>query len=124
MKLSKKRVVLAMFTSLAALPTANAQTLTGQITGSVVDAGGASVPGADVQLTNELSKQVRTFSAGSNGSFSFPSLISGTYDVHISKQGFKAYDSKGIVLASGESVDLHEVALQVGDLTQSISVEA
>ena len=124
MKRSNKLIVIAMFTSLALLPTANAQTLTGQITGSVVDAGGASVPGADVQLTNELSKQVRTFQSGSNGAFSFPSLISGTYDVHVSKQGFKAYDSKGIVLASGESYDLHEIALQIGDLTQSISVEA
>lgn len=113
-----------MFTSLALLPTANAQTLTGTITGSVVDSGGASIPGADVQLTNELSKQVRTFQSGSNGSFSFPSLIAGTYDVHISKQGFKAYDSKGNILASGESYDLHEITLQIGDLSQSISVEA
>ncbi len=123
MKLTKL-VAIAMFTSLALLPTANAQTLTGQITGSVVDSGGASIPGADVSLTNELSKQVRTFQSGSNGSFSFPSLITGTYDVHVSKQGFKGYDSRGLILAAGESLDLHEIALQIGDLSQSISVEA
>ena len=116
--------VLAATWVLAPLPTVSAQTLTGQIDGSVMDSGGASVPGANIQLTNELSRQVRTFSSGSNGSFSFPDLITGTYSIHISKQGFRGYESKGIVLASGESYDLHEIRLEVGDLTQSISVEA
>jgi len=116
--------VLAATWVLAPLPTVSAQTLTGQIDGSVMDSGGASVPGANIQLTNELSRQVRTFSSGSNGSFSFPDLITGTYSIHISKQGFRGYESKGIVLASGESYDLHEIRLEVGDLSQSISVEA
>ena len=72
-----------MFTSLALLPTANAQTLTGQINGVVVDAGGASVPGADVTVTNDVSKAVRSFTTESNGSYSFPDLNTGTYSLHI-----------------------------------------
>src|SRR5665213_239473 len=91
---SSRLVILAMFSALALLPTANAQTLTGTINGTVVDANGASVPGADVQITNDVSKALRSFSTQSNGSFSFPDLNAGTYSVHISKQGFKSFDSK------------------------------
>jgi hypothetical protein len=103
---------------------ANAQTLTGTINGVVVDANGASVPAAEVQVSNDISKAVRSFTTGQNGSFSFPDLNTGTYSLHIVKQGFKAFDSKGIVLASGETLDLHELRMQVGDVSTSISVEA
>src|ERR1700679_4257652 len=112
---SIKIVVFAMFASLALLPTGNAQTLTGQMVGVVVDANGASVPGADVQISNDISKATRSFSTESNGSFSFPDLNTGSYSLHITKQGFKAFDSKGIILASAENLDLHELRLQVGD---------
>lgn len=113
-----------MFTALALLPTANAQTLTGQINGEVMDSNGATVPDADVQISNDISKATRSFKTGSNGAFSFPDLNTGTYSLHITKQGFKAVDSKGIVLASGETLALPELRLQVGDVTTSISVEA
>ena len=113
-----------MFALLALPPAANAQTLNGQITGTVVDSGGASVPGATVELTNDLSKQLRTFSTTSNGTFTFPDLITGTYSIRIAKEGFKAYESKGMVLAAEEKYDLPEIRLQVGDVATSISVEA
>jgi len=113
-----------MFASLALLPTANAQTLTGQISGTVVDAGGASVPDADVQISNDVSKAVRSFKSEQNGHFSFPDLNTGSYSVHVTKQGFKAYNEKAIVLASGETLDLHELKLEIGDVATSISVEA
>jgi hypothetical protein len=103
---------------------ANAQSLTGQITGTVVDSGGALMPGADVQLTNDLSKQVRAFTTGQNGNFAFPDLVAGNYSIHVTKEGFKAYDSKGIRLASSESLDLHELKLEIGDVSTSISVES
>jgi hypothetical protein len=106
------------------MPAANAQTLTGQISGAVVDAGGASVPDADVQITNDVSKVMREFKTNANGTFTFPDLNTGSYSVHVVKQGFKAYDTKNIVLASGETLDLHELKLQVGDVTTSVSVEA
>ena len=117
-------VILAMFSALALLPAANAQTLTGTINGTVVNANGASVPGADVQITNDVSKALRSFSTAQNGSFSFPDLNTGSYSVHITKQGFKSFDSKGIILASNETLDLHEIKMQIGDVATSISVEA
>ena len=121
---SSSLVILAMFSALALLPTANAQTLTGTINGTVTDANGASIPGADVQITNDVSKAARTFSTQQNGSFSFPDLNTGSYSLHITKQGFKAIDDKGIILASGETLAIPDFKMQVGDVATSISVEA
>ena len=64
---------------------ANGQTLTGQISGSVLDPDGAAVAGANVELTNELTKQVRGFKTESNGTFLFPELVPGNYDLNISQ---------------------------------------
>lgn len=119
------RITVCVFSALLALlPAANAQSVAGQISGTVVDAGGSSVPAAEVQLTNDLSKQVRAYTTEGNGTFSFPGLVNGNYSIHISKAGFKAYDSKGISVATQENVSLHEIQLTVGDVSTSVTVES
>jgi len=100
------------------------QSVTGQISGVVVDPAGALVPGASVQLTHDLSQTVHRFTTESNGSFIFTGLVPGTYSLHITHPGFKASDQKGITVAVQERVDLHEVRLQVGDVASTVEVQA
>ncbi len=109
---------------LALLPTASAQSVTGQISGVVVDPAGSVVPGASVQLTHDLSQTVHRFTAENNGSFIFTGLVPGTYSLHVTHSGFKAADQKGIVVAAQERVDLHEVRLEVGEVTSTVTVQA
>ncbi len=109
---------------LALRPTASAQSVTGQISGIVVDPAGAVVPGASVQLTHDLSQTVHRFTAESNGSFVFTGLVPGMYSLHVTQSGFKAADQKGITVAAQERVDLHEVHLEVGDVTSTVTVQA
>src|SRR5579864_4536710 len=66
---------------LAMLPTVSGQSVTGQISGTVADSAGAVIPGAVVQLTNDLSKQTHTFTTDSNGSFVFANLVPGSYSI-------------------------------------------
>src|SRR5690242_5019680 len=115
---------LAVFLLLAMMPAANAQSVTGQISGTVVDPAGALVPGAVVQLTHDVSKTVRTFTTESNGAFIFTGLIPGAYSLRITQPGFKAYEQKAITVASQERVDLHEVSLAVGDVANTVEVTA
>src|SRR4051794_39700583 len=56
---------------LAFAPAAYSQMMSGQITGRLADSGGAVIPGARVQLTNELTSQAREFLTDSSGSFTF-----------------------------------------------------
>src|ERR1019366_5915192 len=117
-------VALVVFLLLALLPAANAQSVTGQISGVVVDPAGALIPGATVQLTHDLSQQVQKYSTESSGSFIFVGLIPGTYSLRVSQAGFKANDQKGITVAAQERVDLHEIHLEVGDVTSTVEVQS
>ena len=117
-------LVTVLICLLATLPAAYAQSVTGQISGVVVDPAGAIVPGATVQLTHDLSQQVRKYTTESNGSFIFTGLVPGTYSLHVTQAGFKGYDQKGITVAAQERVDLHEIHLSVGDVTSTVEVQA
>jgi hypothetical protein len=113
-----------LFLLLVLLPAANAQTITGQITGRLVDQGGAVIIGAKIQLTNDLTKQVREFTTDSNGNFVFTNVVPGDYSLKIVQPGFKTYEQKGITVGTVERVALPEIALQVGDVTTSVEVRA
>ena len=88
---------------LAVLPTVYGQSVTGQISGTVADSAGAVIPGAVVQLTNDLSKQIHTFTADSNGSFVFANLVPGSYSIRITQPGFKVYALSAITVATGDA---------------------
>lgn len=114
----------ALIAFLAIAPAANAQTVTGQITGTVVDAAGAVVTGANVQITNEVTKQVREFTTSGNGSFIFADIIPGAYDLKITHPGFKTFLQNRITVGTLEKVDVHNLKLEIGDVATSIEVEA
>src|SRR5215831_8678297 len=116
-------LVLSCFLALWTLPTINAQ-VSGQLSGIVTDDAGAAVPGAVVTVTQVLSKQARSFVTQMTGTFSFPGLLTGDYDLHIEKPGFKAYNQRGITIAAQENLSLPEIRLTIGEVNTSITVQA
>ena len=95
-----------------------AQGLTGQITGTVTDAGGGVMPGATVSIKNAGTNQVRESVTGADGSFTFPDLLAGNYDITVAVQGFKTYEQKGIVLGATDRLALRQITLEVGQLSE------
>src|SRR5687767_9458027 len=73
---------------------AEAQGLTGQISGIVTDSGGGVLPGATVTIKNAGTNQSRETVTGADGAFTFPDLLAGTYDLSVGVQGFKTYEQK------------------------------
>jgi len=117
-------VAVVSFLLLALSPAANPQTVTGSITGTVVDSTDAVVAGAEVQLTNEITKQQREFLTSSNGTFTFVDLVPGDYNLHVTHPGFKTYVQNRITVGTLEKVDIHTVRLDVGDVSSSVEVQA
>lgn len=101
-----------------------AQTVTGQISGAVADPAGASIAGAKVRLTHDLSGQRREFASDQDGNFLFTNLIPGNYSVHIEIPGFKTYDQRAIAVASEERVALHTIKMTIGDVSSTVEVVA
>jgi hypothetical protein len=101
-----------------------AQGLTGQISGTITDTTGGVLPGVTVTIKNANTGLTRETVTGSNGTFVFPDLLAGTFDLTVTMTGFKTYEQKGIELASTDRVGLRPIALDVGGMTETVSVQA
>ncbi len=101
-----------------------AQGLTGQISGTLTDANGSVVPNAKVLVINEETALVREVTSDSDGNFVVPQLLPGTYSLLISTGGFKKFEQKGIQVTANERVALRKVTLEVGDVSQTVTVTA
>jgi hypothetical protein len=94
-----------------------------QINGTVTDSAGASVANAEVKATQTETGQVHSALTNTNGSYSFPDLPVGPYQLSVSSNGFKSHHQSGLILQVGNNVQIN-VTLQVGDVTQEINVSA
>src|SRR5580698_7652299 len=109
--------------SLASFWSLPAQEVVAHIRGTVTDPSRAGVPGAEVQATNTKTRVSSTVATKDDGSYEFLSLAPGTYDVTITKTGFRASTAHNITLTLNQIYNL-TVALEVGEVTQSVQVEA
>src|SRR5215475_5908081 len=103
---------------------ANAQGLTGQISGTLNDPNGGVVPGATVEVTNQQTAQVRTVISDSEGNFVVTQLLPGTYSIAVTAAGFKKFERRNVVLTATERIDVHRLGLEVGDVSQTVTVTA
>src|SRR3989441_293156 len=94
-----------------------------QISGAVVDASGARLPGAEVTATQTATGLVRTVVSNETGSYALPSLPTGPYKLEVSLPGFRTFVQTGIVLEVNGS-PVFNVTLDVGQVTQTVEVQA
>lgn len=95
----------------------------GGITGVVADQSGASVPAAEVVVTNVATAAERRTVANSAGEFSVPVLPPGEYRVKISAQGFRTVEQRSVRVNVGANATLR-IALEVGGVSETVTVEA
>src|SRR3989442_616673 len=101
-----------------------AQTTSGTISGTVVDPGGALIPGAKVSVTYEANGESRSSVSSERGSFSFPSLLPATYTIRLELPGFQTFQSIGNVLTPNGRLDVGELKLTIGAVGETVNVEA
>jgi hypothetical protein len=100
------------------------QTTSGSITGTVVDAQNAAVPGAQVKVTNMDQRTVFTTSTDVSGIFVVPQLLPARYIVTVEKDGFRKFEQSGVVLEANSALALPAIRLEIGATSQSVEVVA
>jgi hypothetical protein len=110
--------------ALLPLREAAAQTVTGGITGTVVDVQGAVMPGATVTIVNEATSAPRVVVSDARGDFQVTNLQAGQYTVRVEVPSFRTYERKNVVLSASERVSVGTITLEVGGLGETVSVEA
>lgn len=98
-----------------------AQSGRGTLTGTVKDVNGATLEGAQLNLTEANTGSRYDAIAGSGGLFTFPELQPGTYILSVSSPGFSSYTQNGITVTVGSTATVDAV-LKVGSATESVTV--
>src|SRR6266852_2550879 len=94
----------------------------GSIAGSVKDASGAYMPGAKVALTNTATNAKLETATDQTSEIQFLQLAPSTYTLAVEAKGFKRAISNALVQV--DQITHAEFSLEVGDVSQSVQVEA
>jgi hypothetical protein len=96
---------------------------TGQITGIVTDASGASVPGAQIAVTNTDTAVVRNTVSNATGNYTVPFLQPAVYNISVQAAGFKTLTRESVRLQVDDTLRL-DFEMQVGNVAEAIEISA
>jgi hypothetical protein len=122
-RFGKGLLAVAIFLSWTTLNAAAQTSSQGALGGTVTDSSGAVIPGAQVTVTDENTKVQTTHTSNDVGAYNFPVLPVDSYSVLVTKDGFAAYKTKGIVLHPATTATVN-VQLQAGDVQTEVVVTA
>ncbi len=120
---SKSRVLclLAVFLFAAGAVAQNS----GSIQGTVTDAQGAVIAGANVQAIDaDKGVVARDSTTNADGLFVLQPLQPGRYTVRVEAKGMKGLEKTGIVLDNRQVLSLGELRVSIGSTTENVTVEA
>jgi len=92
-----------------------------QLTGSVADSTGASVPGAEVTASNQETGVERSAQTNSAGIYTLSFLPPGPYTVVVNKEGFNAMLRENVRLEVNQVARI-DFSLEVGSVSETVEV--
>jgi hypothetical protein len=116
-------LLIAFMISLLCFTHVDAQASTATLSGVVIDANGAAVPGATVILSNSATGFERKIVTGEQGAFTIPLLPPSNYTLTVNREGFAPSEIKNVTLNVGDQKSL-QVQLKVGQVGAVLEVNA
>src|SRR6202165_5088866 len=114
-------IVWAVGFCLMVSPLLQAQVAGGTLSGTITDASGAVVPNAEVVIKNSATGITKTTTTNTEGIYTAPNLLPGSYEVAVSAAGFDTEIKKGIVISVG-SQPVFNLVLAVGVVVNRVEV--
>ncbi|HUQ88595.1 MAG TPA: carboxypeptidase-like regulatory domain-containing protein [Vicinamibacterales bacterium] len=91
------------------------------LSGTVVDAEGLPIPGANVKIKNNATGQEIDLVSGGDGGFTAPNINSGNYSVVVELAGFRTTTLNSVSVAAGIPTAV-KVSMQVGTISENVMV--
>ncbi len=104
------------------IPSRAQSIISGDVTGTITDPTGASIPGATVTLTNVNTNVSQTAATNDAGSYRFAFVPPGSYKVDVKAGGFQPQRTPNVVVVAGQPTTVN-VQLMVAGATQVVNVE-
>jgi len=93
----------------------------GKITGLVKDQTDAVIAGATVVATNTATGVKQTTKTDEQGTYSFPVLPVGQYQIEVTADGFKPYKTRGLTIDINTALTV-DVTMHVSDQNETVTV--
>ncbi len=100
----------------------SAQSTFGSIVGTVTDASGASVAGANVVAVNQATGETRSTTSDHAGEYRFLNIDPGSYTITVTATGFTETEDKDVVVLARETAQ-PEIRLSVSGGQQTVVVD-
>ena len=91
------------------------------INGTVVDAQKAILPGVTITAINQDTGLERVTVSSTDGKFTIPTLLPGTYTIKAELQGFQVTNLSGIVVNVGQELTVN-VTMQLAGVAETVTV--
>jgi len=101
-----------------------AQTITGSISGRIVDQQQAAIGNAAITVTDSAKGVSVSTKSLPNGDFLAAGLVPGNYTITVEATGFKKLTRIGIPLDANDKLAVGNLTVEVGSLTDSVEVTA
>jgi Carboxypeptidase regulatory-like domain/TonB dependent receptor len=101
----------------------SAQTVTGTLQGTVTDAKGAVIPGAEVVVLNAETGQVRNLKANGEGFYVASFLPLGRYKITVSQTGFTAVTQENVEITLNQTRVIN-ITLNPSGVTEAVVITA
>src|ERR1700694_5190543 len=99
----------------------HAQVTGATISGTITDASGGVIAGAQVSVRNTATGIIRDTTTDSAGFYTVPNLIPGPYEVKVTANGFTTAVQSNLTLAVGAQQQLN-IPMKVGETSQTVQV--
>src|ERR1700757_3140463 len=119
--ISLYQMLLGFMTLLILTPAVFGQGVSGRLQGTIQDATGATISGANIAVTNQDTGVANKYTSDEHGEYIANLLPPGNYKVEVSAPGFRTTVSTGNVVTV-DGVARVDVTLQLGAATESVEV--
>ena len=99
------------------------QSVSGDLIGTIADQQGAVIPNAKVSATNVETGVTATTTTNSAGSYRFPNLLVGKYDINVAAPNFKTASLKAFLIELNKTATAN-VVLTPGEVSTVVEVTA
>jgi hypothetical protein len=120
-RFSSRIALLLVVLSLVANSVPAQSTTTGRLTGTVTDAQGALIGGAQVVAKNSQTQTEFKAKTTDEGGWTIPSIPNGAYIVTITAQGFKSTVVQNVAVETGTTATVNSM-LEVGAASETVTV--